>query len=183
MGIRRGLAAALALAGLAACTGTAPSGAAPPRRVLGELYPEQPIQAPPLRLPSLAGEAISLSQYRGQLVLLHFWATWCHPCKRELPELQSLWLRRRDAGLAVVTVATDRSDIFAVRALAEQLALEFPVLYEPGDDVRVQYQVADLPLSYLIGRDGQVIAKVVGSRDWTHPAAVAWIDRLLAGER
>ncbi len=136
--------------------------------------------APAFTLQDLAGKEQILSQWRGKLIMLNFWATWCGPCRAEMPGMERLWQRYRDEGLVVVAVSVDEGMERRVAKFVEILKLSYPILLDAEGVVSDHYQVSALPHSFLINSDGQLIAKVVGEREWDSPVAYALIESLLA---
>jgi len=146
--------------------------AASVRQMMGSLgmqLPRQSKPAPGFLLSGLNGEQTSLSEFRGKLILLHFWATWCVPCRHEMPLLHALEREAID-GFHIICVNVDRGDSDEVKTFMDEVAPHFHTLLDPEGEVRKHYAVRGLPTSYLIGRDGKIIARVVGERDWSSPA-------------
>ena len=137
------------------------------------------IPAPDFTLTGLDGSSTTLSDYKGKVVLLNFWATWCLPCREEMPGMQTLFERYGGRGLAVIAVAADQENIRGVRSFVKDLGLGFPILTEGNADLRNTYEVVGLPMSYLIGRDGRISARIVGARAWDSPEAIDLIEYLL----
>ncbi len=135
--------------------------------------------APDFTLARTDGGAMALSDARGKVVVLHFWATWCVACRHEMPKIEQLWQRYRSRGLVVLGVNADRGNLPAVRDFIHQLNLSFPSLLAPDGAVRNTYGVRALPTSYLIGRDGKIIGRIIGERDWSSPAARAMMRTIL----
>ena len=126
--------------------------------------PARPSAAAPERMPAFhlrdtAGHEVSSTQFRGKVVLLDFWATWCAPCKREMPGYESLYRRYQDRGLMVIGIAAD-SDAASVAKFAKKLKITYPLLIN-GMDVQ-RYGVKGLPTTLLVDRSGFVRKKVVG---------------------
>jgi peroxiredoxin len=143
------------------------------------IRPGQP--APGFELPLLTGDAsISLASLRGRVVLLNFWATWCAPCEAEMPAMQRLHtaLAGPDFELVAVSVDVGREE---VSKFQERLALTFPIALDPEKRISVQYQSYRYPESYLIDRDGRILSRYIGPRDWDSPAYVERIRRVIAG--
>jgi thiol-disulfide isomerase/thioredoxin len=141
--------------------------------------------APNFTARSLSGGDVSLAQYKGQVVLLNLWATWCVPCIREMPALDRL--QRQLAGkvtvLAVsVDVGAGKTDDFGnpggdVAAYVKALGLTMPILLDPESNVKRQYGVTGLPTTFIIGRDGVVVEKKLGAAKWDEPP---YLDRIRA---
>ncbi len=136
-------------------------------------------EAPAFSLKNLQGGQGSLSDYRGQVILLNFWATWCRPCRAEMPSMERLWQAYRGQGLAVVAVSTDNGGEARVRNFARRLDLSFPIFLDPDSRVSDAYQVSAVPVSFLIDRQGRIVARILGSKDWFSGAALQQVEMLL----
>jgi len=143
--------------------------------------------APPLRpggpapgfvLPDLDGREVRLGELRGKVVLVNFWATWCKPCEDEMPAMQRLHDALAPAGFELLAVSVDDTEE-PVREFQERLGLRFPILMDPAKDVADSYQSFRFPESFLVDRDGTLVARYIGPRDWDAPAYVDRIRRLL----
>lgn len=113
--------------------------------------------------PTLAGDSLSLDKQRGNVVLLNVWATWCKPCRKELPELQALHTQYHARGLRVVGVSVDEggSDA-AVRDFAGEFGITYTILRDPGERVFTAFSIVGLPASFLIDREGRLAWKKLG---------------------
>ena len=135
--------------------------------------------APDFSLPRLDGGGdIELSGLRGRVVLLNFWATWCAPCEQEMPAMQRLHEKLADGGFDLLAVSVDNSEA-DVRAFRDRLGLGFPVLLDPERKASNLYQTFRYPESFLIDRNGVVVERYVGPRDWDDPLYVDRIRELL----
>ena len=143
-------------------------------------YPRQRLKAPAFLLQDLNGNDISLEAYRDKVVLVHFWATFCVPCLGEMPLLESLWQEYGGDGLVVLGIAGDRGSTEIVREFTAKTGVSFPVVHDTDGRVRNRYEVAALPTSYLVGRDGKISGRAVGTRSWDEPGGRALIETLLA---
>jgi peroxiredoxin len=147
-----------------------------------ELKEGQP--APALALATLDGSRASLAEHRDKLVVLNFWATWCHPCAAEMPSLEALWRRHREHGLIVLAVSVDRG---SPRGLLEpyvrHLRLTFPILLDPDSKISDGWRVTALPATFLIRPGGDVAGMVVGAREWDSAEMMALVAQLLTGRR
>jgi len=139
--------------------------------------------APDFSLPRLRGGRLRLQDMRGKVVLMHFWATWCAPCRHEMPQIESLWRRHRASGLMVLGVNVDRGNPNGVRDFIHERDVTFPVLLDPKGEVRNRYEVRALPTSYIIGRDGKIIGRIIGERDWSGDAALQLFQSLLTNNK
>lgn len=140
-----------------------------------EFKPSAP--APDFSLPDVAGTKKGLKDFRGRYVLLNFWATWCAPCIREMPSLQKLEDRLRDQSLSVVAVSVDApGDKSKVERFMRDLDLSFTVLLDSTFAVQNIYGANELPSTFLIDPNGEIIAAAKGERDWASAEAVSFFD-------
>jgi peroxiredoxin len=122
--------------------------------------------APEIRLPAVDGRTVSLADYRGKVVLVHFWATWCPPCVEEIPTLERFYKQVYGSDIEVLAVSVDDSaDV--LKAFLEKNDVHFPVLRDPGRETAGSYGTLKFPETYVIGRDGMVRYKVIGPLDWS----------------
>jgi len=148
--------------------------------VFGVQQPRVQKPAPAFSLQQLSGGAHALADEQGRVVLLHFWATWCVACRHEMPQIEHLWRKYRDDGLTVLGVNVDRGNIAGVRTFVHERNLSFPSVLDPDGLVRRRYEVRGLPTTYLIGRDGRILGRIIGERDWSGDAASQLIHSLLS---
>ena len=135
--------------------------------------------APDFTLPDLHGQQVALHDYRGKVVFLNFWATWCIPCREEMPAMEQLHQTFQSQGLAILAVDLKESPD-KVTAFFEQYQLSFTALLDESGSVFRDYQVMGLPTTYLISREGKLLARGVGGRDWTRAEGKDLIQTLLA---
>ena len=150
--------------------------AADPFAAFGTKPVATPQPAADFRLPSLSGGEVSLADFRGRLVLLNFWATWCEPCRREMPGLEHLARRYRDRGLTVLAINEDDDGGARAARFVARYALTYPVLLDRDSAVGRRYGVRALPMSYLIDAQGRMLPAIAGAREWDGPAAQALIE-------
>jgi len=150
-------------------------------RDFGVQLPKVRKPAPEFSLPKLDGGHISLADARGKLVLLHFWATWCVPCRHEMPLLHHMEQGMDNAEFRMICINVDRGDSDGVRTFIDTVSPQFHTLLDPDGAVRNRYAVRGLPTTYLIGRDGKIIGRIIGERDWTSPEAKNILEILLSG--
>lgn len=130
-------------------------------------------------LPDLNGGKVTLSDLRGKVVLLNFWATWCPPCREEMPSMESLHKKYEGKDMVVLAVAIDRKGEKIVRPFIEEKGFTFPVLIDKKGDVSDSYGVFAVPTTYIIGKDGTVLEKVQGAADWFDTEALAYFEDLI----
>lgn len=122
--------------------------------------------APEFSLTDVNGKKINLSDYKGKVILINFWATFCKPCKAEMPSLNNLFLEFREKGLIVLAISTDDSEK-PVHSFIKEKSIAFPVLMDKDQEVYFdQYGVLGLPTSFLIDREGIIRDKIRGERVW-----------------
>ena len=148
-----------------------------------ELFPvEVGSRAPAFRARTVDGadHLRSLEDYKGKVVVLNIWATWCEPCKVEMPSFERLHREMADSSLRVVAVSID--DVVgadSVRRYARALGLTFEILLDSTHTIDRDYQVTGYPETFVIARDGTIRKKWIGPTDWTSPANVALVHDLL----
>jgi thiol-disulfide isomerase/thioredoxin len=133
---------------------------------------------PPLELKDLAGNTHTLAQYLGRVVLINFWATWCPPCRDEMPSIQRL--RDRLGGRPFVVLGVNYGESAArIGSFLEQVPVDFPMLRDPRHEAVEAWRVRTLPATFLIGPDGHARYSVVGEMDWAADEALAVVRALL----
>jgi peroxiredoxin len=141
--------------------------------------PPEALEAPDFTLSDVDGRPVRLRELRGKLVFLNFWATWCPPCRLEMPSMERLYQTFKQTAFAMLAVSIDRQGVEAVKPFMEELHLTFPALLDQQSEVARQYGLRGLPTTYLIDPEGRLIGAAVGGRDWDRPEAKALIAGLL----
>jgi cytochrome c biogenesis protein CcmG, thiol:disulfide interchange protein DsbE len=125
-------------------------------------------------------EQRSMDDYRGDVILLNIWATWCTPCRVEMPSIEALHTDFKDRGLRVVAVSVDDAvNANGVRQFAQELGLTFDILHDSVSSIERSYQIYGYPATFIIGRDGIIRRRHVGADDWNSPANRDLVSRLL----
>jgi cytochrome c biogenesis protein CcmG/thiol:disulfide interchange protein DsbE len=139
-------------------------------------------KAPEFRLPDLAtGDSVSLRErYAGKVTLVNIWATWCVPCRAEMPSMEQLYTALAPRGFAIAAVSIDEGPAEDVRAFAQELGLTFDILHDRSTRIQQSYQTTGVPESFLLNREGLIVKRVIGAHDWNSPANRALVERLLA---
>ena len=139
--------------------------------------------APDFTLKNLEGREISLSDYRGKFILINFWATWCVPCKVEMPSLEKLYQRFKSNDFELLPISNDMFGVKVVQPYVETQKFSFPVLVDPLLQVSNRYGVVTLPTTFLIDPKGQVIGVREGADDWAKPSNLRFFEELLQKQR
>ncbi|MFO0687106.1 MAG: TlpA disulfide reductase family protein [Myxococcota bacterium] len=121
-----------------------------------------------------------LASTSGRVVLVNFWATWCEPCEQEMPAMQRLYARLPRDRFELVAISIDEEPE-KIAGFVERYGLTFPILMDPGKKVAGAYQTMGVPESLLVDRDGRIVERYVGPREWDAPEYVARIESLDAG--
>jgi cytochrome c biogenesis protein CcmG/thiol:disulfide interchange protein DsbE len=128
------------------------------------------------------GAVRTLADYRGKVVLLNVWATWCEPCKVEMPSMEELYRAYGPRGVHVVAVSIDNTaSEDSIRAFAKGLGLTFEILHDPTHEIERAYQTTGYPESFVIDSRGTIRKKWISATDWNSPANRALFDELLGG--
>ncbi len=135
--------------------------------------------APGFTLRNLKGNYVSLEKYRGQVVVLNFWATWCAPCRVEMPSFENLYRRFRSEGMVVLAVAIDKNADAKVKSFVDEYGLSFPVLLDAKGEVEQLYPSVTIPFTYVIDREGRIVARVDGAKNWESEETFEAIEYLL----
>jgi peroxiredoxin len=135
--------------------------------------------APEFRLQSLERAAVTLSSFRGKVVMVHFWATWCPPCVEELPALERLHRSLADRDFSLLAISVDEGGPGVVNEFMKRNGLTLPVLLDPDRSIAGRYGTFKFPETYLVDRNGIVRHKVIGAMDWSQPQAIAMVTGLL----
>ena len=137
---------------------------------------EAPEAVPDLTFETPDGDTVALSDYAGKPVLLNFWATWCAPCREEMPALDAI---QQDGAAEVVTVATGRNSIDGIERFFDETGIEaLPILLDPQQSQARQMAVLGLPVTVLIDAEGREVARLTGGAHWDSPEARDVIDAL-----
>ena len=147
--------------------------------VAAGLHAKDPSPAPPLVAPDLAGKQHALADYRGKVVLLNFWATWCPPCRREMPSMERLRVKMQGQPLEIVALAS-AEPLDDVTAFLAMMKLDFTILLDPDGAITKRWKVFGLPTTFLIDRQGRIRHVLSGPAEWDEGEGLQAIEALLA---
>jgi peroxiredoxin len=136
-------------------------------------------EAPNFTLYDLSGNVRSLSQFRGKVVLLNFWATWCGPCRVEMPAMEQLYRTLPRKEFEILAVSTDPQGSVVTRPFQQEMGFTFPILHDSEYRVGLAYGARTIPITFMVDRRGIVRQKIFGARDWDSPEARDLIHELM----
>ena len=113
-------------------------------------------------LTDLQGKTWTLKELKGKVVLVNFWATWCPPCRKEMPDLNTLYLRFKDQGFVILAISDEEAD--KVKPFIAERSISYPVMLDPGRKVNELFQVQGIPKSFVYDRDGKLVAQSIDMR-------------------
>ncbi len=129
-------------------------------------------QAPDFELPMLNGEVVHLDDYKGKVVLLNIWATWCSPCREEMPSMEKLYQELKDQAFEILAVSIDSQGDGAVASFVKRHNLTFPILLDRKGQTGRLYNTTGVPETFIIDKNGAIVTKVIGYRNWSSPNVV-----------
>ena len=140
---------------------------------------EDNLPAPDFSYPGLDGKMISLSDYKGKVVLVNVWATWCPPCVAEMPSMEKLYNKLKGQNFEILAVSIDAPGLAAVAPFMKKSNLTFPALIDPEGTIRAAYGITGVPESFIVDKQGILVKKIVGPVDWADPRVIGFISDLI----
>jgi cytochrome c biogenesis protein CcmG/thiol:disulfide interchange protein DsbE len=142
--------------------------------------PIQPgLEVPDFTFPDLNGNEVSLTDYRGKVVLVNIWATWCPPCRQEMPSMQRLYEKFKGENFEILAVSIDSEGREAVAPFMRKMNLTFPALLDPGETIRPLYGITGVPESFIIDKKGILVEKIIGPINWATPEVFLFFKDLI----
>jgi peroxiredoxin len=145
---------------------------------LGISRPSSEIVAMDFRIDSLDGGSVKLSDFRGKVVLLNFWATWCGPCKAEVNDINTLYEKLKSEGFTVFTVDI-RESARKVASFMKKNSLRFPVYLDESGEISAQYGITGIPTTFIVDPEGKIVGRAIGPRPWSSTDSVEFMRSLI----
>ena len=140
---------------------------------------EEGVDAPNFTLKNLEGKEVSLNEFRGKYVLLNFWATWCGPCKIEMPSLETLYQRFKNKNFVMLAISNVMYGATVVKAFVKANKINFPVLLDQQLKTSNRFGVVSLPSTFMIDPKGKIIGAMLGAENWATPNHILYFENLL----
>lgn len=136
-------------------------------------------KAPDFRLEELSGKKVELKHFKGQVVFLNFWATWCGPCKEEMPSMEALYQRFKEKGFVFLAISVDYEEKKKVKEFIDKHRYTFPVLIDPKNVTLDFYGVKRIPTTILIDQKGRMVGKAIGSQNWNSSEIISVLNQFI----
>jgi len=137
-----------------------------------------PRVAPDFILPDMSGQVVQLSQLKGKVVMLNIWATWCPPCRKEMPTMETLYKKLKNADFVMLAASQDVDGKTTVLPYVQENGFSFPILLDVTGEVGKKYGVTGYPETFIIDRQGRIVHHHIGYNDWTNPAVETALRKL-----
>ncbi len=150
-----------------------------PQPEANQFKPQEGYLAPRFSLRNLKGNLEGLDDHLGKVIVVNFWATWCVPCVKEMPSFENLYRRYRSQGLTLLAVSLDKGDSSKVQEFANKHKLSFPILLDTEGVAEKLYPSFSIPFTYVIDKQGRVVARVDGAKNWESSETFEAVEHLL----
>ena len=137
------------------------------------------LPAPNFTFPGLDGKMVSLTDFKGKVVFVNIWATWCPPCREEMPSMEKLYQELKGENFEILAVSIDTLGAKVVAPFMKEYKLSFPALLDPEGTIQNLYGTTGVPESFIIGKEGNIEEIIIGPMDWSTPEVVRFFRNLL----
>lgn len=137
------------------------------------------LPAPDFTFPGIDGKMVSLSDFRGKVVLVNIWATWCTSCVEEMPSMERLYEKLKGKDFEILAVSIDSLGVKVVAPFMKKYKLTFPALIDSAGTIGAGYRTTGVPESFIIDKNGILVQKIIGPRDWTQPEFLRFFQDLI----
>jgi len=141
------------------------------------------IPAPDFTFPDINGKMVSLSDFRGKVVLVNIWATWCPPCVEEMPSMKTLYQKLKEKDFEILAVSIDTLGLEAVAPFMKKYNLAFPALIDSAGTIGQTYGITGVPESFVVDKNGILVKKIIGPLDWANPEVLLFFHTLIENPR
>jgi peroxiredoxin len=138
-------------------------------------------KAPDFHLEGLNGQKVQLNALKGKIIILNFWATWCGPCKEEMPSMEALYQHYKERDFVLLTISVDYGGPEPVKKFIEKHHYRFPVLLDPKGKTLDLFEINKIPATLIIDKKGKMIGRVIGPRNWNSPEVFSLVDQMIHG--
>jgi len=135
---------------------------------------------PSITLEDLKGKKVDLKSFKGKVIFLNFWATWCGPCKEEMPTMETLYRQFKDRNFVFLTISVDYEGSKPVREFIEKNRYTFPVLVDQKNETLDIFEVTGIPTTFVIDKQGKLLGKAIGPRNWKSSEIVSYLTQLIS---
>jgi len=139
-------------------------------------------EAPDFTLPTLSGNSVRFSDYKGKVVFLNFWATWCPPCREEMPSMESLYQRLKGREFEMVAISLDQEGKKVVGPFVTKYGLTFPILLDTDKKASQLYRLSGIPETFIIDKNGFITLKITGGQNWMEKKWLEYFDQIIGKE-
>ena len=136
-------------------------------------------KTPDFSLEGLNVKTVQLSALKGNVIFLNFWATWCDPCKDEIPSMEALYQRYREKDFVLLAISVEEKNPEPARKFIQKHRYRLPVLLDPAGKTLDLFEIHRIPATVIIDKKGRIVGKVIGPRDWNSPEVFSLIDQML----
>jgi peroxiredoxin len=144
-----------------------------------QVAPKIGYRPPNFTLQDLEGKTVELDSFRGKVIFINFWATWCIPCRAEMPLMEKMYQEFKNKDFVMLAVAEDLDGRSVVEPFVKEYKLTFPILLDPTLDVQTLYGIRAIPETFLIDKSGIITHKIPGARDWSQKEMRALVEKLI----